>query len=77
MGLRLTKEGLSHSLNATSIEAAVCTRRWSRARAPKRHCANRVQVAMEDRQQVLAAVSGDVMEGVAAFFEKRPPAYKQ
>jgi hypothetical protein len=33
MGLRLTKEGLSHSLNATSIEAAVCARGAGRVSA--------------------------------------------
>lgn len=33
-------------------------------------------VAMEDRQQILIAQTGDMREGVAAFLEKRPPLYK-
>lgn len=32
--------------------------------------------AMEDRNQILAAQSGDFAEGIAAFLEKRPPSYK-
>lgn len=33
-------------------------------------------IAMEDRQQILVAQTGDMREGVAAFMEKRPPQYK-
>ncbi|MCB1693170.1 MAG: enoyl-CoA hydratase/isomerase family protein [Pseudomonadales bacterium] len=33
-------------------------------------------IAMEDRQQILVAQTGDMREGVAAFMEKRPPSYK-
>jgi enoyl-CoA hydratase len=33
-------------------------------------------VAMEDRNQILAARSGDFREGVAAFLEKRPPVFR-
>lgn len=32
-------------------------------------------IAMEDRNQILAATSSDFPEGIAAFFEKRRPAY--
>jgi enoyl-CoA hydratase/carnithine racemase len=32
-------------------------------------------VAMEDRNQVLCVQGEDFREGVAAFLEKRPPAY--
>ena len=32
-------------------------------------------IAMEDRQQILASTTGDMREGVQAFFEKREPAY--
>ena len=34
-------------------------------------------VAMEDRNQILCAQSEDFHEGVAAFLEKRPPAYRK
>ena len=33
-------------------------------------------VAMEDRQQILTTLSGDMKEGVLAFLEKRDPVYK-
>jgi enoyl-CoA hydratase/carnithine racemase len=33
-------------------------------------------IAMEDRQQILVAQTGDMREGVRAFMEKRPPQYK-
>jgi enoyl-CoA hydratase/carnithine racemase len=33
-------------------------------------------IAMEDRQQILASTTGDMREGVAAFFEKRAPDYR-
>lgn len=33
-------------------------------------------IAMEDRQQILVAQTGDMREGVAAFMEKRPASYK-
>ncbi|MCK6557015.1 enoyl-CoA hydratase-related protein [Candidatus Binatia bacterium] len=33
-------------------------------------------IAMEDRNQVLCTQTGDVHEGVLAFLEKRPPAYR-
>lgn len=33
-------------------------------------------VAMEDRQQILVSQTGDMREGVGAFMEKRPAAYK-
>jgi len=33
-------------------------------------------IAIEDRQQILAAQTGDMREGVAAFMAKRPPHYK-
>lgn len=33
-------------------------------------------VAMEDRNQILAARSGDFREGVAAFLAKRPPSFE-
>jgi len=33
-------------------------------------------IAMEDRNQVLCSTSPDLMEGVRAFLEKRPPEYK-
>jgi enoyl-CoA hydratase/carnithine racemase len=33
-------------------------------------------VAMEDRNQILAAQSGDFGEGIRAFLEKRPPRYQ-
>ena len=54
MGLRLTKEGLAHNIDAASLEAAM---------------------AMEDRQQALAALSADAREAQTAFFEKRDPSY--
>jgi enoyl-CoA hydratase len=33
-------------------------------------------IAMEDRNQILAAQTGDFAEGVAAFLEKRPPQFR-
>jgi enoyl-CoA hydratase/carnithine racemase len=33
-------------------------------------------IAMEDRQQILVAQTGDMREGVAAFLDKRPPQYR-
>ena len=33
-------------------------------------------IAMEDRQQILAAQTGDMKEGIRAFMEKRPPEFK-
>ena len=33
-------------------------------------------IAMEDRNQVLCATSPDLVEGVTAFLQKRPPVYK-
>jgi enoyl-CoA hydratase/carnithine racemase len=33
-------------------------------------------IAMEDRQQILVAQTGDMREGVGAFLEKRPPHYR-
>ena len=33
-------------------------------------------IAMEDRQQILAAQTGDMKEGVRAFLEKRPPQFE-
>lgn len=33
-------------------------------------------IAMEDRQQILAAQTGDMKEGIRAFMEKRPPSFK-
>jgi enoyl-CoA hydratase len=55
MGVRLKKECLNMSVDASSLEAVV---------------------AMEDRQQILAAQTGDMKEGVRAFMEKRPPEFK-
>lgn len=55
LGLRLTKEGLRHAIDAGSLEAAV---------------------AIEDRNQILCSQSPDVVEGVRAFLEKRPPNYR-
>lgn len=55
MGVRLTKEGLNMSVDATSLEAVI---------------------AMEDRQQILVAQTGDMREGVAAFLEKREAKFK-
>ena len=54
LALRMTKECLTHSIDAPSLDAAM---------------------AMEDRNQILCAQSGDFREGMAAFLEKRPPAY--
>lgn len=54
MGLRLTKEGLNHSIDAPGLEAAM---------------------AMEDRQQSLAAMTADCGEAQRAFFGKRDPEY--
>lgn len=34
------------------------------------------QVALEDRQQILTTMTGDVTEGITAFLEKREPDYK-
>lgn len=56
LGLRLTKECLSASLDAGSLEAVI---------------------AMEDRNQVLCVQSPDMVEGVRAFLEKRPPEYTE
>jgi enoyl-CoA hydratase/carnithine racemase len=55
LGLRLTKECLKLSLDASSLEEVV---------------------AMEDRNQILAAQSGDFREGVLAFLEKRPAQFR-
>jgi enoyl-CoA hydratase/carnithine racemase len=55
LSVRLTKECLSHSLDAPSLEAAI---------------------AMEDRNQILAAQSQDFREGVQAFLEKREPQFR-
>ncbi len=33
-------------------------------------------IAMEDRQQILAAQTGDMKEGIRAFMEKRPPQFR-
>ena len=33
-------------------------------------------IAMEDRQQILVAQTGDMREGVGAFLEKRKPEYR-
>lgn len=33
-------------------------------------------IALEDRNQVLCAQTADMQEGMAAFFERRPPKYK-
>jgi enoyl-CoA hydratase len=54
MGLRLTKECLTASLDAGSLEQVI---------------------AMEDRNQILCTRSGDFREGIAAFLQKRAPAY--
>jgi enoyl-CoA hydratase/carnithine racemase len=54
LGVRLTKECLNASIDASSLESVV---------------------AMEDRNQILAAQSGDFREGVAAFLAKRPARY--
>ena len=55
LGVRLTKECLNISVDASSLEAVI---------------------AMEDRQQILIAQTGDMREGVQAFMEKRPPEYR-
>ncbi len=34
-------------------------------------------IALEDRQQILAAQTGDMREGMAAFLEKRQPRFRQ
>jgi len=54
VGVRLTKECLNMSIDASSLEAVI---------------------AMEDRQQILAAQTGDMREGVSAFLEKRAAEY--
>jgi enoyl-CoA hydratase len=54
LALRLTKEALSHAVDAQGLEAVV---------------------AMEDRNQILAASGPDFREGVMAFLEKRPPTF--
>jgi enoyl-CoA hydratase len=51
LGVRLTKECLTLSIDAPSLEAAI---------------------AMEDRNQILAAQTGDFREGIVAFLQKRP-----
>ncbi|HEY6599738.1 MAG TPA: enoyl-CoA hydratase-related protein, partial [Pseudomonadales bacterium] len=33
-------------------------------------------IAMEDRQQILVAQTGDMREGIGAFLEKRKPTYR-
>ncbi len=33
-------------------------------------------IAMEDRQQILVAQTGDMREGVGAFLGKRKPTYR-
>ena len=55
LGLRLTKECLKLSLDASSLEEVV---------------------AMEDRNQILAARGADFREGVMAFLEKRPARFR-
>jgi enoyl-CoA hydratase len=55
LGLRLTKECLRFSLDASSLDEVI---------------------AMEDRNQVLAAGTADFREGVAAFLEKRPARFR-
>jgi enoyl-CoA hydratase len=50
LALRLTKEALSHAVDAQGLEAVL---------------------AMEDRNQILAASGPDFREGVMAFLEKR------
>lgn len=55
MGLRLTKEALNVSVDASSLEAVM---------------------AMEDRHQALLSMTEDAVEAGIAFFEKRPPDYK-
>jgi enoyl-CoA hydratase len=55
LGLRLTKECLRFSLDASGLDEVI---------------------AMEDRNQVLAAGTADFREGVAAFLEKRPARFR-
>ena len=55
LGIRLTKECLTFSIDAGSLEEAI---------------------AMEDRNQILCAQTGDMREGVQAFLEKRPPRFE-
>ncbi len=55
LALRLTKECLKHSVDASSLEQAI---------------------AMEDRNQVLAAGTRDFREGVAAFLARREPQFE-
>jgi len=54
LGLRLTKECLTASIDAGSLDSVI---------------------AMEDRNQILAAQSQDFREGVSAFLGKRAPKY--
>lgn len=54
LGLRLTKDALNYTLDASGLEAVM---------------------ALEDRNQMLAAQDPDFAEGVAAFLEKRQPVY--
>ncbi|MDE2561141.1 MAG: enoyl-CoA hydratase/isomerase family protein [Sphingomonadales bacterium] len=54
MGLRMTKEGLSLSVDAPGLEAAM---------------------AIENRNQTMAAKSPNFAEGMRAFIEKRRPTY--
>ena len=54
LGLRLTKECLTASIDASSLESVI---------------------AMEDRNQILAAQSQDFREGISAFLGKRAPKY--
>lgn len=54
LGLRLTKDGINQSIDASGLEAVM---------------------AIEDRNQVLAALDPNFREGVNAFLEKRPPRF--
>jgi enoyl-CoA hydratase len=55
LGLRLTKECLRFSLDASSLDEVI---------------------AMEDRNQVIAAGTADFREGIAAFLGKRPAKFE-